>query len=182
MEHGDAYEKLTRMQRIERAKAIIQEKQQSLSVRPFRRDGYVNVLNRYGTSKDSSEAYEFVQEPVVPDTTLTVQYEDNGIFAKIIDTPADEALKHGFELNINNKDLDTFVKKSLDALEFEEKAATAIKWARLYGAPSSSCWSMTGGGSKSHWTGTTSAALTSSGSTRERWSSRTMPASTLTTR
>lgn len=133
MEHGDAYEKLTRMQRIERAKAIIQEKQQSLSVRPFRRDGYVNVLNRYGTSKDSSEAYEFVQEPVVPDTTLTVQYEDNGIFAKIIDTPADEALKHGFELNLNSKDLDTFVKKSLDALEFEEKAATAIKWARLYG-------------------------------------------------
>lgn len=133
MEHGDAYEKLTRMQRIERAKAIIQEKQQSLSVRPFRRDGYVNVLNRYGTSKDSSEAYEFVQEPVVPDTTLTVQYEDNGIFAKIIDTPADEALKHGFELNLNSKDLDIFVKKSLDALEFEEKAATAIKWARLYG-------------------------------------------------
>lgn len=133
MEHQEAYGKLTRMQRIERGKAIIQEKRDSLSVRPYRMDGYVNVLNRYGTSKDSGEAYEFIQEPVIPDNDLTIQYEDNGLFAKIIDTPAEEAVKHGFDLNMNNDELDRFVERALDALEFEEKAAMAIKWARLYG-------------------------------------------------
>lgn len=133
MEHNEAYGKLTRMQRIERGKAIIQGKRESLSVRPSRLDGYVNVLNRYGTTKDSGEAYEFVQDPATPDVSLTIHYEDNGIFAKIIDTPAEEALKHGFTLNLNSEDLDAFVKKAMDALEWEEKAATAIKWARLYG-------------------------------------------------
>lgn len=133
MEYQEAYGKLTRMQRIERGKAIIQEKRDSLSVRPYRLDGYVNVLNRYGTSKDSGEAYEFVPEPVIPDNDLTIQYEDNGLFAKIIDTPAEEAVKHGFDLNLNNDELDRFVERALDALEFEEKAAMAIKWARLYG-------------------------------------------------
>ena len=83
MEHNEAYGKLTRMQRIERGKAIIQGKRESLSVRPSRLDGYVNVLNRYGTTKDSGEAYEFVQDPATPDVSLTIHYEDNGIFAKI---------------------------------------------------------------------------------------------------
>ena len=120
MEHNEAYGKLTRMQRIERGKAIIQGKRESLSVRPSRLDGYVNVLNRYGTTKDSGEAYEFVQDPATPDVSLTIHYEDNGIFAKIIDTPAEEALKHGFTLNLNSEDLDSFVKKAMDALEWEE--------------------------------------------------------------
>lgn len=133
MDYQEAYGKLTRMQRIKRGKDIIREKHDSLSVRPYRLDGYVNVLNRYGTSKDSGEAYEFVQEPVIPDNDLTIQYEDNGLFAKIIDTPAEEAVKHGFDLNLNDDDLGRFVEQALDALEFEEKAAMAIKWARLYG-------------------------------------------------
>ena len=133
MEHQKAYEELTRMQRIERGKTIIQQKMGLLSVRPYRTDGYVNVLNRFGTSKDSGEAYNFVQEPVVPDVELTVHYEDNGLFAKIIDTPAEEALKHGFELNIKSETVQGFVDKALKALKFANKAATAIKWARQIG-------------------------------------------------
>ena len=64
---------------------------------------------------------------------LTGLYEGNGLFAKIIDAPAEEALKHGFDLGLNSEELDAFVEDALDALEWEEKAATAIKWARLYG-------------------------------------------------
>ena len=48
-------------------------------------------------------------------------------------TPLREALKHGFNLNLNSDELDNFVEECLDELEWEEKAATAIKWARLYG-------------------------------------------------
>lgn len=102
-------------------------------VRPYRSDGYVNVLNKYGTSRDNSEAYRYEREPLVPDMQLTSLYEGNGLFSKIIDTPAEEALKHGYELNLNNDELDVFVEDALDELEWEDKAATAIKWARLYG-------------------------------------------------
>lgn len=125
--------KLQRLQRLQRGKQIIEEKRGILSVRPYRVDGYVNVLNRYGSTMDNSEKYEFVQEPFVPDMDLTVQYEDNGLFAKIIDTPAEEAVKHGFELGIKDKTIQTFVDDAMDALEWEEKAATAIKWSRLFG-------------------------------------------------
>ena len=58
------------------------------AVRPFRADGYVNLLNRYGTQKDTTERYQFQAEPMVSDELLTMYYEGNRLFAKIIDTPA----------------------------------------------------------------------------------------------
>lgn len=116
----------------ERGRQILLRKE-GKAVRPHREDGYVNLLNKYGTQQDSSEAYSFEREPIIPDLQLTGLYEGNGLFAKIIDTPAEEALKHGFDLGLNSEELDTFVEDALDALEWEEKAATAIKWARLYG-------------------------------------------------
>lgn len=110
------------------------EKQAGRAVRPYRSDGYVNLLNRYGTSKDTSEQYKFAAEPTVPDETLIEFYEGNGLFAKIIDTPAEEAIKHGFELeDIKDQDVEDFYREALDELDWEETAMTAIKWARLFG-------------------------------------------------
>lgn len=115
----------------ERGREILRRK--NGAVRPHREDGYVNLLNKYGTKQDNSEAYKFEREPVIPDMQLTGLYEGNGLFSKIIDTPAEEALKHGFDLNLKSDELNTFVEDALDDLEWEERAATAIKWARLYG-------------------------------------------------
>ena len=115
----------------ERGREILRRK--NGAVRPHREDGYVNLLNKYGTKQDNSEAYKFEREPVIPDMQLTGLYEGNGLFSKIIDTPAEEALKHGFDLNLKSDELNAFVKDALDDLEWEERAATAIKWARLYG-------------------------------------------------
>lgn len=115
----------------ERGREILRRK--NGAVRPHREDGYVNLLNKYGTKQDNSEAYKFKREPVIPDMQLTGLYEGNGLFSKIIDTPAEEALKHGFDLNLKSDELNAFVEDALDDLEWEEKAATAIKWARLYG-------------------------------------------------
>lgn len=115
----------------ERGREILRRK--NGAVRPHREDGYVNLLNKYGTKQDNSEAYKFEREPVIPDMQLTGVYEGNGLFSKIIDTPAEEALKHGFDLNLKSDELNAFVEDALDDLEWEEKAATAIKWARLYG-------------------------------------------------
>lgn len=115
----------------ERGREILRRK--NGAVRPHREDGYVNLLNKYGTKQDNSEAYKFEREPVIPDMQLTGLYEGNGLFSKIIDAPAEEALKHGFDLNLKSDELNAFVEDALDNLEWEEKAATAIKWARLYG-------------------------------------------------
>ena len=115
----------------ERGREILRRK--NGAVRPHREDGYVNLLNKYGTKQDNPEAYKFEREPVIPDMQLTGLYEGNGLFSKIIDTPAEEALKHGFDLNLKSDELNAFVEDALDDLEWEEKAATAIKWARLYG-------------------------------------------------
>ena len=115
----------------ERGREILRRKNGAVS--PHSEDGYVNLLNKYGTKQDNSEAYKFEREPVIPDMQLTGLYEGNGLFSKIIDTPAEEALKHGFDLNLKSDELNAFVEDALDDLEWEEKAATAIKWARLYG-------------------------------------------------
>lgn len=99
----------------------------------IRQDGYVNLMNKWGTSQDASEGYRFQRELVTPDMELTTLYTDNGLFTKIIDAPAEEALKQGFDLGLNNPDIEKFVSRSLDDLRWEEHAATAMKWSRLYG-------------------------------------------------
>lgn len=119
-------------ERSRRIEELLQEKTRR-SVRPRRADGYVNLLNKFGTAQDNSEAYRFEREPTIPDIQLTQLYEGNGLFAKIIDTPAEEALRHGFDLGLNDPDIESFIEDSLDDLDWEQKAATAIKWARLYG-------------------------------------------------
>lgn len=104
------------------------------AVRPYRADGFVNLMNKYGTSKDPSEQYRYVPELQVPDSLLTLFYEGNGLFAKIVDAPAEEAVKHGFTLDdVSDQALVDFYQEALEELDFEETAMTAIKWARLYG-------------------------------------------------
>ncbi len=123
-------------QQVDRMQAYarVLERQAGKAVRPYRADGYMNLLNRYGTSKDSSEAYQFVPEVTVPDESLTVFYEGNGLFAKIIDAPAEEALKHGFVLDdVSDQEVEDFYREALDELDWEETAMTAVKWARLFG-------------------------------------------------
>lgn len=125
--------KITQLDRIARYADLIQ-KQAGKAVRPYRADGYVNMMTRYGTQKDASEQYKFVPEDAVPDELLTMYYEGNGLFAKIIDTPAEEAIKHGFELkDVSDQTVEDFYTEALDELDWEETAMTAIKWARLFG-------------------------------------------------
>lgn len=109
------------------------EQQTGKAIRPFRGDGYVNVLNRYGTEKDTTERYEYQQEPPVPDDFLASYYEGNGLFSKIIDAPAEEAIKHGFSLGLADTKIEDFYTSALDELDWEETAMTAVKWARLFG-------------------------------------------------
>ena len=122
-----------RLDQIARYNRVI-EKQVGKAVRPFHGDGYINLVNRYGTEKDISEHYHFNPEPIFSDEILEMVYEGNGLFAKIIDTPAEEAVKHGFTLeNVKDTKILDFMNSGLDELDWEETAMTAIKWARLFG-------------------------------------------------
>lgn len=131
--------KIVRVNPISNAEATdrylrVIERQTGKAVRPYRTDGYVNLINRYGTSKDTSEHYHFQPEPIVPDDVLSMFYEGNGLFAKIIDAPAEEALKKGFTLDgVSDQSVIDFALESLDELDWEETAMTALKWARLFG-------------------------------------------------
>lgn len=126
-------QKMTQLDRIRRYADLIQ-KQSGRAVRPYRADGYVNMMTRYGTQKDSSEQYKYIPESAVPDELLTMYYEGNGLFAKIIDTPAEEAIKHGFKLkDISDQKVEDFYTEALDELDWEETAITSLKWARLFG-------------------------------------------------
>jgi len=98
-----------------------------------RADGYKNLLNKYGTQDDVSEHYRFESDAPVTDIELSLNYEENGLFSKIIDIPADDAVSSGFDYGVNDVDLEAFINDSLDELDFEEKASEAIRWSRLYG-------------------------------------------------
>ena len=110
------------------------QKQTGRVVRPYRADGYVNLVNKYGTNRDTSEKYMFEKEPTVPDDMLAMYYEGNGLFAKIIDAPAEEAVRKGFTIEgLQDENLEKFYTECLDELDWEETIITAVKWARLFG-------------------------------------------------
>ena len=68
------------------------------------------------------------------DAKLTLLYESDGLFSKIIDTPAEEAIKNGFDVTgTHNPEVIDFLLEALDELDWEETAMTGIRWARLFG-------------------------------------------------
>ena len=86
------------------------------------------IRNTESEIMETSKNYTFVS-----DEALAELYENNGLFAKIIDTPAEEAIKRGFQTGIREPVVNDYCMKALSALDWEETAMTAIKWARLFG-------------------------------------------------
>lgn len=99
----------------------------------MRLDGYSNLMNKYGTTKDNSMYYQYSSEPFVDDLTLTQMYVDNGLFARIIDRPSEESVKHGFDTKYDDEHIETIINDRLDELDFEYNFGMAEKMARLYG-------------------------------------------------
>ena len=92
-----------------RGAAIIDGTQDQL-----RMDGYTNLLNKYGTSQDNSTAYTYQGEVIADDMELIRLYEGNGLFAKIIDRPAEEAVKHGLDIDFGDAEAAEYVESRLD--------------------------------------------------------------------
>ncbi|MCL2453087.1 MAG: DUF1073 domain-containing protein, partial [Alphaproteobacteria bacterium] len=99
-----------------------------------RNDSLQNVLTQYGTSKDSSTAYTYEAEAVVPDIELTQQYEQHGLFSKIINIPPEECFRKGYDFDVlSDNRIKKLLHASLSYIDFDESCITAMKWGRLYG-------------------------------------------------
>lgn len=93
----------------------------------YRADGFSDVMRLYRSQTAQTG------EVWIPDYDLAEKYQYNGLFSKIIDRPAEEALKHGMKYNVGDPQLEEFLDDALDRLDWEDKATTAIRWARLFG-------------------------------------------------
>ena len=119
------------MLRIEAGRRVLD--QINGKTRQIRQDGYINLLNKYGTVQDNSTAYHWEPETPVTDSELTELYQDGSLFAKIIDAPADEAVKNGVDLGVTDEKAREYIEDTLAWLEWDENISTALKWSRLYG-------------------------------------------------
>lgn len=99
----------------------------------LRLDGYYNVLNKYGTQHDSTEYYQWASGTAVSDAELADLYAGNGLFATIIDAPANDATKNGIDLGIKDKDLQKQLDDRLQTIHYQSKLSKALRWARLFG-------------------------------------------------
>lgn len=122
-----------RLRQIEANSRAIEEQSGTSERKPFRVDGYINLLNKYGTAQDNSEAYHYASESQTPDTILMTHYEQNGLFGKIIDIPAQEAVKKGFKLNIADAAVEEYIQKKVRRMKFFTTVEESLKWSRLFG-------------------------------------------------
>ncbi len=99
----------------------------------FRSDGYLNMLNKVGTQQDNSQAWQWSGLTFESDQQLSNMYMGNGLFAKIIDRPAEDAVAKGFDLSDLGEEIEAKVQKRLTELDFSNVLSTAEKWSRLYG-------------------------------------------------
>lgn len=111
----------------------MEEKLPKSEEKEVRHDGYYNMLNNYGSSRDSTEYYQWRPTIAVSDAELADMYAGNGLFATIIDAPANDAVKNGVNIEMKDTDLRTKLDGRLQDLKIKTALSHAIRWARLFG-------------------------------------------------
>ncbi len=96
-----------------------------------RQDGYQNAVIGHGIKKlDPMANYRFSLDMLMDDQLLAALYAGNRLAARVVDLPADEAVKNWITID---GDTDELAIQMLDDLDAEVHYADAIRWARLYG-------------------------------------------------
>lgn len=99
-------------------------------------DGYMNAVIGHGLRhRDPFASYGFGPGNIISDIDAANLYTYNGIAQKIIDAPANEAVKQGFSLRENETELAQTkqVMSVLEDLRADERFSRALSWNRLYG-------------------------------------------------
>jgi phage-related protein (TIGR01555 family) len=102
----------------------------------MRQDGYLNAM--FGQGYRFTDPFAHYRQGVdfVSDTQCTHLYTYNGIAKAIIDIPADESMRNGFEVEIDGMDDDAInrqVQSLCEDLDVQYKFSEALAWADLYG-------------------------------------------------
>lgn len=101
-----------------------------------REDGFYNAVIGQGLRKtDPMENYAFGLNRYVSMQEFDSIYTYNGVCRKLIDTPAKEAMKNGFELKDGEEVLEKNddVQSILEDLRADEIISQALAWDRLFG-------------------------------------------------
>lgn len=102
----------------------------------MRQDGYLNAM--FGQGYRFTDPFAHYRQGVdfVSDQQCTHLYTYNGIAKAIIDIPADESMRNGFEVEIDGMDDDAInkqVQSLCEDLDVQYKFSEALAWADLYG-------------------------------------------------
>ena len=102
----------------------------------MRQDGYLNAM--FGQGYRFTDPFAHYRQGVdfVSDQQCTHMYTYNGIAKSIIDIPADESMRNGFEIEIEGMDDDVInrqVQSLCEDLDVQYKFSEALAWADLYG-------------------------------------------------
>jgi len=97
-----------------------------------RDDGpYENVFLNVGNSGDRSAYTRASNSRTLHFTEIDSLYENDGFARKIIDLPAEEAVRAGYY--VEGTDSDAAVRAALDGIDALQKMCDAMKWSSLYG-------------------------------------------------
>ena len=102
----------------------------------MRQDGYLNAM--FGQGFRFTDPFANYRQGIdfVSDQQCTHLYTYNGIAKAIIDIPADEAMRNGFEVETDTMQEDTINKdicSICEDLQVQDKFSEALAWADLYG-------------------------------------------------
>lgn len=93
-------------------------------------DDYFNTIIGHGLqTSDPMRSTKYFARPIINDQYLATFYL-NALARRIVDMPADEAVKSGFFIK---EDVENKAIQMLDDLDWENKASDALRWSRLFG-------------------------------------------------
>ncbi|SHI62162.1 hypothetical protein SAMN02745671_01183 [Anaerovibrio lipolyticus DSM 3074] len=102
----------------------------------IRQDGYLNAVLGHGSRRfDPFASYVFKNSRPMSWAECDTLFTYNGIAAKVIEAPANEAVKEGFELKDGQEVIDQNddVQSILEDLKAKSVFSEALSWDRLYG-------------------------------------------------
>lgn len=100
-------------------------------------DGFVNLVAQLGTVRDKRSANTFDIVRPLTRVELDSMYRGNWVAARVVDAPAEDATREGWNLSWDGRDKDEGTVRSIQSVEndfdIQSKVTEAMKWGRLYG-------------------------------------------------
>jgi uncharacterized protein len=97
-----------------------------------RADSYLNTITGHGTSRDHRTATQFYSN-VLTDQQAIALRRGNWLAARIVEQPASEAFRRGFDLRLDDKETSELVQSEIETLQLARKFVQAIQMAATVG-------------------------------------------------